>query len=107
MELKVFTLSSKGPVRPKNEDYAGFWEPSEPDERQTRGAIAVIADGVGGHGRGDIASRLAVETAIRKFQECSPDMAAKAILREVFFAANMALYDSDANDRKPRAWPPP
>jgi serine/threonine-protein kinase len=100
MELNVFTLSSKGPVRPKNEDYAGFWEPSEPDERQTRGAIAVIADGVGGHGRGDIASRLAVETAIHKFQECSPDMNTKAILREVFFAANMALYDSDANERK-------
>jgi serine/threonine-protein kinase len=100
MELTVFTLSSKGPVRPKNEDYAGFWEPPEPDERQSRGAIAIIADGVGGHGRGDVASRLAVETAIHKFQECNPDMAAKAILREIFFAANMALYDESANDRK-------
>jgi serine/threonine-protein kinase len=99
MELNVFTLSSKGPVRPKNEDYAGFWEPAEPDERQSRGSIAIIADGVGGHGRGDIASKLAVETAIRKFQECSPDMNTKAILREVFFAANIALYDSAANDR--------
>jgi serine/threonine-protein kinase len=99
MELIVFTLSSKGPVRPKNEDYAGFWEPSEPDERQSRGAIAIIADGVGGHGRGDVASKLAVETAISKFQECSPDMNTKAILREIFFAANMALYDSAANDR--------
>ncbi len=35
-----------------------------------------------------------------KFQECNPDMAAKAILREIFFAANIALYDSEANDRK-------
>jgi len=100
MELNVFTLSSKGPVRAKNEDYAGFWEPAEADERQTRGAIAIIADGVGGHGRGDVASKLAVETAIHKFQECSPDMSTKAILREIFFSANMALYDSDANDRK-------
>ncbi len=100
MELNVFTLSSKGPVRPKNEDYAGFWEPAEPEERQSRGSIAIIADGVGGHGRGDVASRLAVETSIHKFQECSPDMSAKAILREVFFAANMALYDSDHNEQK-------
>ena len=100
MELKVFTLSSKGPVRPKNEDSAGFWEPEEVDERQTRGSIAIVADGVGGHGQGDVASKLAVETAIRKFQECSPDMPAKAILREIFFGANMALYDSKANDRK-------
>jgi len=100
MELNVFTLSAKGPVRPKNEDYAGFWEPAEADERQSRGSIAIIADGVGGHGRGDVASKMAVETAIRKFQECSPDMNTKAILREVFFAANMALYDSDHNDRK-------
>jgi serine/threonine-protein kinase len=100
MELKVFTLSSKGPVRPKNEDYAGFWEPEDVDERQTRGAIAIIADGVGGHGQGDVASRLAVETAIHKFQECSPDMNGKAILREIFFSANMVLYDSAVNDRK-------
>jgi serine/threonine protein phosphatase PrpC len=99
MELKVFTLSTKGPVRPKNEDSAGFWEPAEEDERQSRGSIAIIADGVGGHGRGDVASRLAVDTAIRKFQECSPDMGTKAILREIFFAANMALYDSDHNER--------
>ena len=99
MELNVFTLSTKGPVRPKNEDSAGFWEPAEADERQSRESIAIIADGVGGHGRGDVASKLAVETAIRKFQECSPDMNAKAILREIFFAANMALYDSEANER--------
>jgi serine/threonine protein phosphatase PrpC len=99
MELNVFTLSSKGPVRPKNEDYAGFWEPAEPEELQSRGSISIIADGVGGHGRGDIASKLAVETAIRKFQECNPDMGAKAILKEIFYAANMALYDSSANDR--------
>jgi serine/threonine-protein kinase len=100
MELNVFSLSSKGPVRPKNEDYAAFWEPEEVDERQTRGSISIIADGVGGHGSGDVASRLAVETAIRKFQECSPDTPAKAILREIFFAANLALYDSAENDRK-------
>jgi serine/threonine protein phosphatase PrpC len=99
MELNVFTLSSKGPVRPKNEDYAGFWEPADPEERQSRGSIAIIADGVGGHGRGDIASKLAVETAIHKFQECNPDMNAKSILKEIFYAANMALYDSSANDR--------
>jgi len=100
MELNVFTLSSKGPVRPKNEDYASFWEPEEPDERQSRGSIAIVADGVGGHGSGDVASRMAVETSIRKFQECNPDMGAKAILREIFFAANMALYDSHQNDRQ-------
>jgi len=99
MELTVFSHSTKGPVRPRNEDCVSFWQPEEPDERQTRGSIAIVADGVGGHGRGDVASRLAVETAIRKFQECTPDMAAKAILREVFFAANMALYDSKENDR--------
>ena len=100
MELNVFTLSSKGPVRPKNEDYASFWEPEESDERQSRGSIAIVADGVGGHGSGDVASRMAVETSIRKFQECNPDMGAKAILREIFFAANMALYDSHQNDRQ-------
>ena len=72
MDLIYAELSSKGPVRPKNEDRVGFWQPDDAEEQRTRGAVVVLADGVGGQGQGDVASRLAVETALGHFQEAKP-----------------------------------
>ena len=65
MELTYGELSSAGTVRPHNEDYIGFWQPETLEEKRNRGAIAVLADGVGGQGHGEVASRLAVEEAVR------------------------------------------
>jgi protein phosphatase len=98
MELICHSLSTGGPVRPKNEDSLGFWEPADVEERQRRGAIAVIADGVGGHGNGDVASRSAVDIALEKFREAKLDAAPKAVLRAIFEAANIALYDKGMSD---------
>ena len=98
MELIRHALSTAGPVRPKNEDSLGFWEPDDVEERQRRGAIAVIADGLGGHGKGDVASRTAVEIALQKFREAKIDAAPKAVLRDIFHAANLALYDKSMNE---------
>lgn len=100
MELISCSLSTGGPVRPRNEDSLGFWEPADLEERQRRGAIAVIADGVGGHGNGDVASRTAVEIALEKFREAKPDAAPKAVLRAIFEAANLALYDRALRDHE-------
>ena len=72
MKLTYAQLSSVGPVRSNNEDWVGFWEPDDEQEYLTRGAVAAIADGVGGLGRGEVASRLAVETAMRRFLEVKP-----------------------------------
>src|ERR1700730_16751411 len=72
MKLTYAQLSSTGPVRRNNEDWVGFWEPTDEQEYRTRGVIAALADGVGGHGDGEVASRLAVETALRRFLEIKP-----------------------------------
>ena len=65
MELIYAELSSPGPARENNEDFVGSWQPQTLDEKRSRGAVAVLADGVGGMERGEVASRLAVETALR------------------------------------------
>jgi serine/threonine-protein kinase len=99
MELTYAFLSSAGPVRSKNEDSVGFWQPVDAEEQRVRGAVMVLADGVGGHGRGDVASQLAVETALRKFQETKADMPARQALWQMFTAANLAVYDESMVDR--------
>ncbi len=98
MELTYAELSTAGPVRPKNEDRVRFWQPDTLDEKRERGAIAVLADGVGGQGQGEIASQLAVETALKIFRETRPGAPAQQALTQAFNAANLAVYDKRLED---------
>src|SRR5580765_7556230 len=98
MELTYAELSSAGPVRDNNEDFVGFWQPDTVDEKRARGAIAILADGVGGMGRGEVASRLAVETALKKFREADASASPQQLLTAAVNAANVAVYDKGMED---------
>ena len=52
MDFKVFGLSDKGKVRDSNQDFFLINEPEQ---------LFLVADGLGGHASGDIASKLAVK----------------------------------------------
>ena len=93
MELTYAELSSPGPVRPNNEDFVGFWQPDTLEQKRERGAIVALADGVGGQGRGEVASRLAVETALKTFREAALPSTLQQLLTQTFNSANLAVYD--------------
>ncbi len=93
MELVYAELSSPGPAREQNEDYLGFWQPEDLEEKRNRGAVAVLADGVGGLERGEVASRLAVETGLFAFRDAPEGQNPAQILTRMFNAANKAVYD--------------
>ena len=81
-------------MRQNNEDLLLFWQPVDEEEERTRGAVAIIADGVGGYGRGEVASRLAAETALKHFLEAKPDTSPQNLIWKMFVAANQAVYDA-------------
>ncbi len=93
MELTYAELSSPGPARENNEDYVGFYQPQSVEEKRGRGAVAVLADGVGGMQHGEVASRLAVETALKTFRETPGGQTPQQIITQMFNAANVAVYD--------------
>src|SRR5438067_6608209 len=94
MALPYAGVSSRGPVRPNNEDSITFWQPATDEEWRTRGAIAVLADGVGGHGHGEVASRLACEKAVEAFTAAKPGESPNQLLGRMFSDANLAVYDA-------------
>jgi len=94
MKITYAELSSTGPVRPHNEDFVLFWEPEGEQGRQARGAVSLLADGVGGQGFGEVASKLAVETALRVFRDADPTTTDNQLLWRMFNAANLAVYDA-------------
>lgn len=60
-------LTDVGCQRENNEDSYGYWEPAEDATFTALGRLAVVADGMGGHEGGQIASRLAVEALTKAY----------------------------------------
>jgi serine/threonine-protein kinase len=94
MKVKCYQVSSTGAVRDHNEDFIAFWEPEDFYARRNIGSIAVLADGVGGIGNGDVASRLAAETAIDLFKEAEPEFTPADIIRQIYETASAKLFQA-------------
>jgi len=93
VKLTYAEVSHTG-LRARNEDFVLFWQPDGEQERDARGAIALLADGVGGQGDGELASRLAVTTAVDGFRNAEAEMTSNQLLWRLFNEANLAVYDA-------------
>src|ERR1700748_3418475 len=97
MDLTHAERSVTGPVRPRNEDCVGFWKPESPDLVRALGITSIIADGVGGTGRGQEASQLAVATALKIIKETKAETEPTDLLRAIFNNANHVVYDASGH----------
>ena len=93
MEVTYGFSTSPGTVRTNNEDNGSFVVPGDEEERRSLGIFAVLADGAGGHGFGEVASKLAVETVERCFRAAELDQTPNQLLWRAFTDANLAVYD--------------
>lgn len=85
MKFSVFQLSRRG-GRPVNEDRMGYCYTRE-------AALFVLADGMGGHARGEVAAQLALQTMAACFQrQAQPALAdVPAFLAESLLAAHAQI----------------
>src|SRR5258708_39013630 len=81
-----------GRVRARNEDSVGAFEPDDPELLRSRGRLCVVADGMGGHARGDVASRLAVQTLHDAYYDTRRSEPLPEALRASVQIANEAVY---------------
>jgi serine/threonine protein phosphatase PrpC len=88
VELKVGARSDVGMIRSGNED--NFF--AEADERR---GVFVVADGMGGHAAGEVASEMAVQIVARNLLGLATvlDRAAAEKLEQAMRDANRAIYD--------------
>ena len=85
-----------GAVRPHNEDYVAYIAPQNADPAAARGSLMLVADGMGGHAAGEVASALAVETVRRVYYEHSGPVS--QVLASAFLAANRAILSWAENN---------
>lgn len=102
---QVAVASDRGSVRELNEDYLGVFSPP-PDISEGAELLAVLADGMGGHAAGEIASELAVSTIAATFYQSNlldgeeaggeeQNNAARR-LTQAFLAAERAILQASA-----------
>lgn len=80
--------------RASNEDNMISYVPEDPQIMAKKGALFVVADGMGGHSKGDVASEIAVNT-IRDayYRDTNADIATS--LRQAVEQANMLIYQKN------------
>ncbi len=65
--IEIANLTDVGCERPENEDYYAYAEPETDLEFQRRGRLLIVADGMGGHRGGQVASGIAVDSVRQAF----------------------------------------
>ncbi|MDH4036829.1 MAG: Stp1/IreP family PP2C-type Ser/Thr phosphatase [Candidatus Krumholzibacteria bacterium] len=97
LTLEFASLSDRGKVRLNNEDACGHIVPATPAELAERGAVFVVADGMGGHRGGEIASRIAVRT-ILAFYAADGEQNRSQALAFAFREANKTIIEESVAD---------
>ena len=95
-EIDASVQTDKGCVREINEDSGRMVRPADPALLATKGTLVVVADGMGGHSAGEVASQMAADVVIRRYYEMSAEPG--AALKRAVEEANRQIHEAAAND---------
>lgn len=97
LEVKLSLQTDVGCVREVNEDCVLFVQPGDPDVVARKGLLVLVADGMGGHSAGEVASRKAVDVISRVYYEQDGDP--QSALKKAFNQASREIFEmSQADD---------
>jgi serine/threonine protein phosphatase PrpC len=95
-DVELANMSDVGCVRSVNEDYFLYMEPQDQEEFVRRGRLMMVADGMGGHKGGQVASGLAIDIVRESFLEATSDDP-RSVLIDSFQQAHRAILEASRN----------
>ncbi len=100
LHIDVALLTDVGRKRPINEDSMASVIPDEPRVLMKKGALFIVADGLGGHTKGEVASKMTVD-AVRNvyYQEGGNTDIASWLLHAVQRANEVIYHQIDVEDK--------
>ncbi len=93
LELESCGLTDAGPHRETNEDSIGCFAPADALALQRKGYLYVVADGLGGHNAGEVASASAVARMGEEYFSPSNHTRIEPALRQAVQAANLRIHE--------------
>jgi serine/threonine protein phosphatase PrpC len=97
LTLTYAQRSDTGRVRSHNEDAVGHLVPPDGRQRARKGLLFLVADGMGGHQAGEVASRQAIAVSTERYYADGSRDVATSLLRALR-AANRAIYEQAQSD---------
>ncbi len=97
LRLDVAQLTDVGRKREHNEDNMAYVIPKDPEVMANKGALFIVADGMGGHAAGEVASEIAVDTVSNMYYQDDSDDVAVSLLRAIK-RANASIHQRAAEN---------
>lgn len=94
LDLEFVERTDVGRVRDHNEDYFGHAAPANPAQARSHGWLFALADGVGGHEMGEVASQTAIESILAGFRESGGGESHGALLPRLVQKANTKVFET-------------
>ena len=83
LRLDVAQLTDVGRKREHNEDNMAYVIPKDQQVMAKKGALFIVADGMGGHAAGEVASEIAVDTVSNVYYQDDNDDVATSLLQSI------------------------
>jgi protein phosphatase len=97
LDLTFAERTDAGRMRENDEDCVGHAAPATPSRARSHGWLFALADGVGGHERGEVASREAVGEIVAGFHAAPAGEPPAALLSRLAQSANLHIYELGKN----------
>lgn len=98
LDIEFSALSDPGRLRDHNEDYLGHVKPATAALGRSQGWFFALADGVGGHEHGEVASKAAVEALLSGFRSSRSSEPLEPLLVRLVQEANQTVYELGKRD---------
>src|SRR5579863_3009363 len=103
LDVEFAELTHPGLSRDHNEDSIGHVVPATPAQVQSQGCLFALADGLGGHEKGGVASRLAIDAVLAGFRKSPKGVMHVSLLPKLVQEANHAVFDEGNSSRSRKA----